>query len=116
MKTSGEFEKDRRFATTLARGLSVLSSFRVSDDGLGNADIATRTGLPKSTVSRLTYTLQALGYLTHAGKGDRYRPGTALLALGNMANAAISFVDLCCTSDAATGKPDTHHECAGRTV
>lgn len=89
-----EFEKDRRFATTLARGLSVLRSFRVSDDGLGNAEIAERTGLPKSTVSRLTFTLQSLGYLTHAGKGDRYRPGPALLALGNMANSAISFVDL----------------------
>lgn len=94
MSVVREFEKDRRFATTLARGLSVLRSFRVSDDGLGNAEIAERTGLPKSTVSRLTYTLQSLGYLTHAGKGDRYRPGPALLALGNMANSAISFVDL----------------------
>ena len=57
------FGTDRRFATTLSRGLSVLRAFRPSDDGLGNAEIAARTGLPKSTVSRLTYTLQALGYL-----------------------------------------------------
>ena len=89
-----ELEKDRRFATTLARGLSVLRAFRASDDGLGNAEIAERTGLPKSTVSRLTFTLQALGYLTHARRHDRYRPGPALLALGNMANASLSFVDL----------------------
>jgi DNA-binding IclR family transcriptional regulator len=89
-----DFENDRRFATTLARGLSVLRAFRVSDDGLGNADIAERTGLPKSTVSRLTFTLQALGYLSHARRHDRYRPGPALLALGNIASAAISFVDL----------------------
>ena len=85
---------DRRFATTLARGLSVLRAFRPSDDGLGNAEIADRTGLPKSTVSRLTYTLQALGYLSHARQGDRYRPGPALLALGNVAAASIAFVDL----------------------
>lgn len=89
-----DFETDRRFATTLARGLSVLRAFRVSDDGLGNAEIAERTGLPKSTVSRLTFTLQALGYLSHARRHDRYRPGPALLALGNIASAAISFVDL----------------------
>ncbi len=86
---------DRRFATTLARGLSVLRAFRPSDDGLGNAEIAERTGLPKSTVSRLTHTLQTLGYLDHARRHDRYRPGPSLLVLGNMAAASISFVDLC---------------------
>ncbi|CUH40501.1 Pca regulon regulatory protein [Jannaschia seosinensis] len=87
-------ETDRRFATTLARGLSVLRAFRPSDDGLGNAEIAERTGLPKSTVSRLTYTLHALGYLSHARHGERYRPGPALLALGNVAAASIGFAEL----------------------
>ncbi|MCK0168517.1 IclR family transcriptional regulator [Jannaschia sp. S6380] len=90
----GAGETDRRFATTLARGLSVLRAFRASDDGLGNAEISERTGLPKSTVSRLTFTLSSLGYLTHAGRHDRYRPGPALLVLGNLAAASISFVDL----------------------
>lgn len=89
-----KIETDRRFATTLARGLSVLRAFRPSDDGLGNAEISERTGIPKSTVSRLTFTLQKLGYLNHARRHDRYRPGTTLLALGNMASASISFVDL----------------------
>ncbi len=85
---------DRRFATTLARGLMVLRAFRASDDGLGNAEISERTGIPKSTVSRLTFTLQSLGYLSHTRRHDRYRPGPALLALGNVAQASISFVDL----------------------
>ncbi|WP_281824815.1 IclR family transcriptional regulator [Jannaschia rubra] len=89
-----EEETDRRFATTLARGLSVLRAFRPGDDGLGNAEISERTGLPKSTVSRLTFTLQKLGYLNHAHRHDRYRPGPALLVLGNTAAASISFVDL----------------------
>ncbi len=87
-------QSDRRFATTLARGLSVLRAFRASDDGLGNLEISERTGIPKSTVSRLTFTLQTLGYLTHARRHDRYRPGPALLALGNVAQASISFVDV----------------------
>ncbi|MFO6465161.1 IclR family transcriptional regulator [Jannaschia sp. KMU-145] len=85
---------DRRFATTLARGLSVLRAFRAGDDGLGNAEIAERTGLPKSTVSRLTFTLQSLGYLTHTRRHDRYRPGPALLVLGNLAATSISFVEI----------------------
>lgn len=92
--TGSGIEKDRRFATTLARGLSVLRAFRTSDDGLGNAEIAQRTGLPKSTVSRLTFTLQSLGYLTHGHRHDRYRLGPALMALGNLASASMSFVDL----------------------
>ncbi|GAA4219532.1 IclR family transcriptional regulator [Sagittula marina] len=94
MMTASPDATDRRFATTLAKGLSVLRAFRASDDGLGNAEIAERTGLPKSTVSRLTFTLRSLGYLTHARRNDRYRPGPALLALGNVAQASISFVEL----------------------
>ncbi|MBJ3764175.1 IclR family transcriptional regulator [Maribius pontilimi] len=90
-----DMTEDRRFATTLARGLSVLRAFRPSDDGLGNAEIAERTGLPKSTVSRLTFTLQTLGYLTHGSHRDRYRPGPALLALGNVAGASIGFLEIC---------------------
>src|SRR5690606_20818969 len=56
---------DRKFITALARGLDVLSVFRPDDRLLGNQEIAARTGLPKPTVSRLTYTLTKLGYLTH---------------------------------------------------
>lgn len=84
---------DRRFATTLARGLSVLRAFRPSDDGLGNQELSERTGLPKSTISRLTFTLQALGYLTHTKRSEKYRLGPAVLALGNVARASVSFLD-----------------------
>lgn len=84
---------DRRFATTLARGLSVLRAFRPSDDGLGNQEISERTGLPKSTISRLTFTLQSLGYLTHSKRSEKYRLGPAVLALGNVARASVSFLD-----------------------
>ena len=90
---TGKLARDRRFATTLARGLSVLRAFRADDDGLGNAELAARTGLPRSTVSRLTFTLRALGSLEHARGDERYRPGPVLLALGNVAAGAIPFVD-----------------------
>ena len=87
-------QHDRRFATTLARGLSILRAFRPSDDGLGNLEIAERTGIPKSTVSRLTFTLQELGYLTQATTRDRYRMGPALLAIGQVASASLTFVQM----------------------
>lgn len=77
---------DRHFVTALARGLEVLSAFRSRDRMLGNQELARRCGLPKSTISRLTYTLTKQGYLEHAGDGNGnggYRLGSAVLALGS---------------------------------
>lgn len=73
---------DRQFVTALARGLEVLRVFRPGEALLGNADIATRTGLPKPTISRLTYTLTRLGYLEYLPKLEKYRLGAPVLALG----------------------------------
>ena len=85
---------DRKFANTLARGLGVLRAFRASDNGLTNADIAERTGLPKPTVTRLTYTLCELGFLSHGMRNERFRLGPAAVALGSVASLSISFVEL----------------------
>ena len=54
-------EKDRLFVTALARGLEILAAFRADDANLSNQQLAQRTQLPKSTVSRLCYTLIKLG-------------------------------------------------------
>lgn len=85
---------DRKFANTLARGMRVLRAFRASDNGLSHAQIAERTGLPKPTISRLTYTLCELGYLSHGGRNDRFRLGPAAIVLGSVAATAVSFVDM----------------------
>ncbi|HWX49617.1 MAG TPA: IclR family transcriptional regulator [Roseomonas sp.] len=74
---------DRHFVTALARGLQVLGCFRQGEPLLGNQEIAARTGLPKSTVSRLTHTLTELGYLHYAPELGRYRLGMAVLSLGS---------------------------------
>ncbi|TWO68693.1 IclR family transcriptional regulator [Caenimonas sedimenti] len=77
---------DRHFVTALARGLDVLSAYRSRDRMLGNQELAKRSGLPKSTISRLTYTLTKLGYLEHAQDATGatgYRLGSAVLALGS---------------------------------
>jgi DNA-binding IclR family transcriptional regulator len=45
------------------------------DPVLGNREIADRTGLPKPTVSRLTYTLTLLGYLSRVDRAAEIPPG-----------------------------------------
>jgi DNA-binding IclR family transcriptional regulator len=76
---------DRHFVTALARGLDVLSAFRSRDRMLGNQELARRCKLPKSTISRLTYTLTKQGYLEQVddASGSGYRLGSAVLALGS---------------------------------
>jgi DNA-binding IclR family transcriptional regulator len=74
--------QDRHFVTALARGLEVLACFRKGETLLGNQEIASRCKLPKSTVSRLTYTLTKLGYLHYVESAGKYRLGTSILALG----------------------------------
>jgi DNA-binding IclR family transcriptional regulator len=79
---SSEFAGDRQFATNLSRGLEVLRAFTPDSPVLGNRDIADRTGLPKATVSRLTYTLMLLGYLGRVEPLQKYRLGAGVLSLG----------------------------------
>jgi DNA-binding IclR family transcriptional regulator len=84
--TRTQAKEDRHFVTALARGLEVLSVFRSRDRMLGNQELARRCGLPKSTISRLTYTLTKQGYLEHARDSNGntgYRLGSAVLALGS---------------------------------
>lgn len=75
------YEGDRQFATTLARGLDVLRCFTPLHPILGNKEISERSGLPKPTVSRLTYTLMRLGYLQQDPRSGRYRLGSAVLSI-----------------------------------
>jgi len=85
---------DRKFVTALARGLEVLRAFTPTEGLLGNGEIAERTGLPKPTVSRLTYTLTKLGYLAHVERLAKYQLAPAALALGYTALANIRIRQL----------------------
>ena len=75
-------EKDRKFIEALARGLDVLRAFSRQGGVLGNQDLAKITGLPKPTVSRMTYTLTQLGYLTYSTQLEKYQLDAGVLALG----------------------------------
>ncbi len=81
-REAGEPGQGRQFVTALARGLDVLRAFHAGDRQLGNQELARRTGLPKPTISRLTYTLTELGYLRHTPAENKYALGTAVFGLG----------------------------------
>lgn len=83
--------KDRNFVTALARGLEILRCFGDTSPTLSNSEIAERTGLPKATISRLTYTLCELGYLTADPRAGTYRLSAGVLHLGFSVLAAMDI-------------------------
>ena len=56
---------------------------------LGNQELAARTNLPKPTISRLTYTLTKLGYLTPVPRFEKYQLAPSAMALGYAALANL---------------------------
>ncbi len=91
VRANEEIATDRKFVVALARGLEVLRAFRVRDGFLGNHEIAERTGLPRPTISRITYTLCKLGYLTQVPRLGKYQLAPAAIALGYAALANLGI-------------------------
>jgi len=75
-------EDNRKFVEALARGLEVLRCFSPGDQYLGNQEIAKRTRLPKTTITRLTFTLTELGYLDYSEQHNKFCLGNAVIGLG----------------------------------
>ncbi len=73
---------ERDQVSALARGLMLLDCFRSSERFLSIQDLVERSGLPKATVSRLAYTLQANGYLEYAEGPGKFYLGARVISLG----------------------------------
>ncbi len=65
------------------RALSILEAFAEADDMLTLAELAKRTGLYKSTILRLSKSLEGHGYLLRTADGN-YRLGAKLFYLGSL--------------------------------
>ena len=78
----GIVQGEPQFVTAIARAFDVLRAFTVQETMLGNQELARRVGQPKATVSRVTYTLTRLGYLTYLPQFAKYQLGVGVLALG----------------------------------
>ncbi|WP_201192579.1 IclR family transcriptional regulator [Pseudomonas fluorescens] len=68
---------------TVSRGLQVLRVFRGERAALSNAQIVSRSGLPKATVSRLTSTLIRSGFLRHVVGGRQFELASGSLGIGH---------------------------------
>nr|WP_249156698.1 helix-turn-helix domain-containing protein [Bradyrhizobium diazoefficiens] len=68
---------------SLERGIEILRAFRPGVDTLGNGEIAERTGLPRSTVSRLTRTLVNSGMLDEVRSERTYRLAASVISIGH---------------------------------
>lgn len=77
----------RAVVSPLVRALALCSAFTPQDRWLGNGQLAQRTELPPSTVTRMAQTLVRLGYLHHDEEGRKYRLSAAVLGLGYAAIA-----------------------------
>lgn len=68
---------------SLERGIAVLRAFRAGSSMLSNSDIADRTGLSRSTVSRLTQSLIETGMLEYVPQNRAYRLGVPVLSMAH---------------------------------
>lgn len=71
---------ERRLAA-VERALRILDAFLEAPGDAGTNELARRTGINASTVSRTLATLAAAGYVEHLPDSGRYRLGAHLLAL-----------------------------------
>ena len=65
------------------RALTLLDKFTEDDDELSLADLAEKTGFYKSTILRLSRSLERFGYLTRQPNGN-FRLGPSLWRLGSL--------------------------------
>jgi len=77
---------------SLERGIVVLRAFRPGSDLLGNGEIAERTGLSRSTVSRLTQTLVGAGMLKQEPPRKGYRLAPAVLSVAHAMRAGSAVL------------------------
>ena len=80
-----------RRVAAVERALAVLDALSDGNVELGTNEIARRTGINASTVSRLLATLAGAGIVEHVPETGRYRLGLRLLQLGN---AVLARLDL----------------------
>jgi len=80
-----------RQVASVVRALAVLDALAEGGGELGTNDIARRTGVNPSTVSRLLATLAEGGLVEHVAESGRYRLGMRLVQLGN---AVLERLDL----------------------
>ena len=81
-------------ATAVERALNILEAAAQRRDGLTNAEISRKLGIPKSSASYILRTLERRSYLRRESETGRYRLGLKILSLGGDAQANLDIADL----------------------
>ncbi len=84
---------DRQFVHAFARGLAILEALSREQKPLGNSELSRATGLPPSTISRLTHTAMELGYLRYSKSQRVYELTPKNLRLGYPVLAGMTLLD-----------------------
>jgi DNA-binding IclR family transcriptional regulator len=78
---SGDLAGEADIIQVVSRAFDVLRCFEGHEARLGNLEISSRCGLPRSTVSRLTHTLTRMGQLVYLPQDQKYRIGPSAVAM-----------------------------------
>ncbi len=81
-------------AIAVERALNILEAAAQRRDGLTNAEISRKLGIPKSSASYILRTLEKRGYLRRETETGRYRLGLKILSLGGDAQANLDVADV----------------------
>ena len=85
---------DASTAIAVERALNILEAAAQRRDGLTNAEISRKLGIPKSSASYILRTLEKRGYLCREAETGRYRLGLKILSLGGDAQANLDIADV----------------------
>lgn len=77
---------------SVSRAFRILEALATGD--LGITEISARSALPKSTVARLTRTLEEIGAVERVDDDGRYRIGPEIVALAGVASPTANIVSL----------------------
>ena len=99
-----------RGTTAIDRGAELLVRVLESEQPVALTDIASATGIPKSTASRLVSALERQGLVEQDGERGRLRPGPAILRVAERSLLERSVVEL------ARASLDTLSELSGETI
>jgi DNA-binding IclR family transcriptional regulator len=86
--------EDPDFVTSVARAFAILRCYKRGERTLGNKELSLRTGLPRSTIARLTHTLTELGYLERLDAVEKYALGIAVVGFGQTYLGALDLRQL----------------------
>jgi DNA-binding IclR family transcriptional regulator len=81
-------------ATAVERALNILEAAAQRREGLTNAEISRKLGIPKSSASYILRTLEKRGYLRREAETGRYRLGLKVLSLGGDAQTSLDIAHI----------------------